>query len=536
MADKTILTLIQTLSFRIACLKKDIMNGSMTGEAHGQILYVSKDGNNATAVKGDGHKPWAEPWSAVAAASAGDTVFIFPGEYLLGDGEQGFEVDFESADPTVATLLKDQVHIHCVNGVVIKNYAIDEPIYLFYNEDSTQDINFSLTGDGEFHPSANVVESRFMFLCTDRTAGAEIRINFECKKIVYRDDWCFLLRSGTKEANIKVKEVEASVTRAGGFLPFVFTNTADETSTNLIKDAVFNIEIDSYVYNIRAFIAVPGTDFNTIFTIRGVERSNAHIKIGTITGYYMGYGALLTLGGPSKNSRDNRVTMDIGVIDLANGASVENFVYSEAVTAGGSLEVSSHINGLVFLYNQNSIRATEENDVTINIGNVRGAVSVGGYLNLRVTGAGPSKNSIVYNVGNIYMEGSYPCVFNEVVNSTGTSAAVTTKVNIIGRASSALGSPILLPDDSTSGHLIISGRYYSGDTNRLVAAYCINNTEVVTLEKCYLFNSSLSGVVGPLTPGNSKTFKTVDARTGNLTVNPDVVYTIDGMNRSSLLI
>ena len=52
------------------------------GNNHGNILYVSKLGNNSTAVKGDINKPWLDPWQAQEDASNGDLIFVFPGIYL----------------------------------------------------------------------------------------------------------------------------------------------------------------------------------------------------------------------------------------------------------------------------------------------------------------------------------------------------------------------------------------------------------------------------------------------------------------------
>lgn len=68
------------------------------GAAHndGDILYVSKYGDNGTAVKGDPLKAWADPWTAIGAAVSGDRIHVFSGTWTFA--ETGFGADYEEAD------------------------------------------------------------------------------------------------------------------------------------------------------------------------------------------------------------------------------------------------------------------------------------------------------------------------------------------------------------------------------------------------------------------------------------------------------
>ena len=68
----------------------------LTSADFGNVLFVVENGDNATALKGDLHYPWAEPWTAAAAASSGDVVYVFPGDYTVGDNGSGD--DFEAVD------------------------------------------------------------------------------------------------------------------------------------------------------------------------------------------------------------------------------------------------------------------------------------------------------------------------------------------------------------------------------------------------------------------------------------------------------
>jgi hypothetical protein len=44
----------------------------------GNILFVSEEGNDSTAVKGDLNRPWRNLYIAKSAATSGDTVYVFP--------------------------------------------------------------------------------------------------------------------------------------------------------------------------------------------------------------------------------------------------------------------------------------------------------------------------------------------------------------------------------------------------------------------------------------------------------------------------
>jgi hypothetical protein len=47
-------------------------------------LFVTPSGNDSTAVVGDMHKPFATILAATASANAGDTIIVYPGEYITG--------------------------------------------------------------------------------------------------------------------------------------------------------------------------------------------------------------------------------------------------------------------------------------------------------------------------------------------------------------------------------------------------------------------------------------------------------------------
>ncbi|MGK3945876.1 hypothetical protein ABK046_46965, partial [Streptomyces caeruleatus] len=72
-------SLLKTTGIKITNNTDDITLGAET--LIGNSLFVSKSGNNATAVRGDLVNHYLTIASALAAAQSGDTVFVFPGTY-----------------------------------------------------------------------------------------------------------------------------------------------------------------------------------------------------------------------------------------------------------------------------------------------------------------------------------------------------------------------------------------------------------------------------------------------------------------------
>lgn len=70
-------------------------------------LFVKRNGNNGTAQPYRFDRQYATPWAAVADASSGDTVVVYPGIYTVG------------ASDTSARLVKDGVNVYLMPGVII---------------------------------------------------------------------------------------------------------------------------------------------------------------------------------------------------------------------------------------------------------------------------------------------------------------------------------------------------------------------------------------------------------------------------------
>jgi hypothetical protein len=69
-----------------------------TMHADGDILWVSEDGDNATAVKGDMHLPYADPWTAQDNWTDGDLIYVVSGTYDFGPTGSGATYEFADID------------------------------------------------------------------------------------------------------------------------------------------------------------------------------------------------------------------------------------------------------------------------------------------------------------------------------------------------------------------------------------------------------------------------------------------------------
>lgn len=72
---------------------KKVLIEDLVATDYGNVLFVAKTGNNTTATKGDMHRPYADPWAARDAATDGDVIVVFPGEWTFGP---------DSSDVTIA--------------------------------------------------------------------------------------------------------------------------------------------------------------------------------------------------------------------------------------------------------------------------------------------------------------------------------------------------------------------------------------------------------------------------------------------------
>lgn len=121
----------------------------------GKYLYVSENGDNTTAVKGDKCSPWRDPWAAKQAAVAGDLVYVLAGTYTSGGVGTGADVESDGTDLNATSILKDGVDYYFDAGaeIVIKNWrasdlrGVNLPVFF---ADGTSFLEAQVNGYGVF--------------------------------------------------------------------------------------------------------------------------------------------------------------------------------------------------------------------------------------------------------------------------------------------------------------------------------------------------------------------------------------------------
>lgn len=92
----------------------------------GDVLYVSKSGNNTIAVKGDPTRPWNTPQAARDAASDGDLIHVFPGTYTYGN--EGSGADYEGTTDANASRANWQISLNYGKSAI--NYYLEPGVLL----------------------------------------------------------------------------------------------------------------------------------------------------------------------------------------------------------------------------------------------------------------------------------------------------------------------------------------------------------------------------------------------------------------------
>lgn len=102
-------------------------------------LFVSKSGNDGTAITGRFDKPYLTITAAQAAASSGQTIIVYPGTYSTATGE-------------TFPLGKAGLNYHFINGVVVSSTTSTMWV-------DTGVISYSISGDGELTSTSGIIAS-----------------------------------------------------------------------------------------------------------------------------------------------------------------------------------------------------------------------------------------------------------------------------------------------------------------------------------------------------------------------------------------
>jgi hypothetical protein len=501
-------------------LQSCICSGGRT-KVDDNILYVSKGGENETAVKGLRDHPYKDPWYAVAHADSGSIVIVGPGTYEIGDTLTGADFEWNATGDTYS-LLKNGVDIHFEAGAKLLNSSTVNN-YLWYAEpDSNEYIVQNVTGDLEILYGPN---GKFLFYTLDNPT-AHVEFSIECKKITYLY-YAFLIRSSVDEFHLKVDEVEAiGLTTYGNGCAFIFTNAANTSEDVLIRHA--NITAD--VQNVRVNCESASSDAGTLVAMRNTYESQLSIKFGNVTGYWSGPGLLATIGGFGANNIRSSLNISVDNVNIVDPAIRDSiytgFTYGAITQACFNQTVdSTSVSCLVQLYNQNNLLGNYDNIVFIEIGNISGDISAGIFANFRNT-ATTIRNDIQLVVGNINTTNNYPCVFVDPRNG-GAFPTCSFGVRVIGTARSN-GVPILTAAYGTGEMGIdFEGRFESTTDSLPTMMYHENWTNPISLRNCILKSGSTTGAIIPRVDGNAFAINISNSATNNIVQHPDVSYLVE---------
>jgi hypothetical protein len=133
---------------------------SLNTATAGAILYVSSDGDDATAVKGDVLHPYANIYAAKSASTSGDAIYVLP-QTIVYDNRNTAGNPYNGQIDTLVNLWKDGVTYYFSPGSKVTFYnqtVTGEPMYLFSPGTSTGE-TCSLFGELEWEGNSTGADS-----------------------------------------------------------------------------------------------------------------------------------------------------------------------------------------------------------------------------------------------------------------------------------------------------------------------------------------------------------------------------------------
>jgi hypothetical protein len=180
-------------------------------------LFVAKNGNNTTAVRNDLSKPYLTIGGAKADAQAGDTIYIFPGDYdeiFLFKADVNYHF-FEGANINIANA-KFQAPF-TINAATNSTFTFDE---VYINNTNLFDISGGAFGS-KITINANKLEAGDNITPLIFSSVNNVNININCNKFY---GGIFALNTTTYNMNIND-----------------LTNTWFNISNNIVMNLQFNV-------------------------------------------------------------------------------------------------------------------------------------------------------------------------------------------------------------------------------------------------------------------------------------------------------
>ena len=278
----------------------------------GDVLYVSVNGDNGTAVKGDPSLPWRDPWSAKDAAVSGDVVYVYPGTYSTGIVGSGADREDDGTNLEATSLMKDGVTYYLESDAIIETTAsIHQPI--FY--DATGQVTH-VYGSGTL--IANNANSRIATLNHASTElvieAAQIRdgvdgaawgygfyldnykkVHVTAHELYSRNSRTFSWNNTNVTDAVFVADIENFVVRDG------------DAPINLYRNAVFNNSSVSFNIGNADFIQ----NYTTI-SLSGAARDNTVFSVNIENGKFQGGSAVSSFSSNAVVSNNSQIKFHCG--------------------------------------------------------------------------------------------------------------------------------------------------------------------------------------------------------------------------------
>lgn len=477
----------------------------------GNVLYVSKQGNNLGAEKGRIDRPWRDPWAAVAAAVAGDVIRVMPGTYTMGDVGSGADYEVNLPD-TGYSLWKNNISWYFEKGAKIVNASTDGvPIFYFENVSTPLHVTFSVKGEGEFQITG--LSSYLMADFYDN--GNTYELSFEAYKIDNQQTGSFYLGEGLMAANIKVDYV--SQTGLSEFL--VIQGPSSAIGPTPIQESKVDVTIN------RAYVSYESGSLSrrSLFKITSCESLVFDAKIGSFFGRSKGPGVLLGIGGSLRPVRASAISVDVGALvfkdygvvnsDYASFALTQDATGLSRTTSGSPTD--TELNGLVYMEVSNITDGWlnfENNVVNVSVGSLHGDISAGVFVNLADEDAAPAKfvrnNLITLDVYSAFSTNNHPAiVFTSLGAGTNSPVAgrVKTVINVV-EAISETGPVVWLGPDNKIGQLIIKGTLRTLESSMQTVLYGDSTpVQALAFHDTVFLNDGSTEIIAPVTGSIAQT-------------------------------
>lgn len=146
------------------------------------VLFVSKGGDDTLAAAASGGydmaQPWLNPTVAMAAASSGDTVFVYPGTYTIGTGG-------DVTDDGLQQLVRDGVLLYLMSGVEINYTNLTGTASVPFTDGGVAS-TFTVRGNGKLVFNRNLTGGPGQWLVTTNDNST---VDFEVDEIDTRLRW-----------------------------------------------------------------------------------------------------------------------------------------------------------------------------------------------------------------------------------------------------------------------------------------------------------------------------------------------------------